>query len=392
MSNRTRSAPDALLPAIVIPAHARVASLTRLLDSLSRADLPFGVPLVISIDPQVGESAVDDGEEPVADVHHIADRFFWFRGEKRVIVHDQHLGLVGNITYCGGLSAEFGAIILLEDDLVVAPDFYDFAVQALRRYADDERIAGISLNRQWFNGFTHQPFMPLLDGFDVFFLQLSTPQGQVYTAGQWQDYAAWSAGAHERPLERIHDSFAAFPPSDWLASKADYLAESGRFYVYPRESLTTNFGERGTHIARSTAAFQVEMRLGPRELCLPALDEAAAVYDGFFELLPDRLNRLTDALAGWTYDVDLFASKSARHLRAPYVLTSRRGRHPLRTFGRDRLPLEANVIDDSPGGGLALYRREDVDLGRVAALAARHRNDLSFARGRRPPLLRRLLG
>lgn len=386
MTNRFPALEDRLLPAIVIPAYTRTHTLDRLLASLSRAAIPSGVTLVFSVDP-----TSQDSDDATA-VRHLVDNFLWLRGEKRVVTHDRHLGLVGNITYCGGLSAEYGAIILLEDDLVVAPEFYAFATTALRQYADDPRIAGISLNQQWFNGFTHQPFIPLPDAFDAYFLKLATPQGQVYTAAQWRRFADWSSETPVQALEGVHDSFARFPPSDWLAAKAGYLAETDRFYVYPRESLTTNFGDKGTHLRQQTAMFQVPLRLGHRDLCLGTLDNSVAVYDAFFELLPDRLNRLTDALCDYDYDVDLYACKSARHLRAPFVLTTRRGRRPLRTFGRAQLPLEANVIDGVPGTGLSLFRREDVDTSRLASLAARQNNDLAFARGRRPSVLRRLFG
>jgi hypothetical protein len=386
MTNLSPSLDDQPLPAIVIPTYARAHALERLLAGLSLAAIPPGVTLVFSVDP------LPEGSGNARAVRRLADDFVWPQGEKRVIVHDRHLGLVGNIAFCGELSTEFGAIVLLEEDLVVAPQFYAFAVAALRCYGDDPRIAGISLNQQWFNGFTLQPFIPLPDAFDAYFLQLATPQGQVYTAAQWQRFADWWAEMPPRALEAVHDSFSRFPPSDWLAANASYLAETDRYYVYPRESLTTNFGDKGTHLRQQTAMFQVPLRLGHRDLCLGTLDASVAVYDAFFELLPDRLNRLTGALRDFDYDVDLYACKSARHLRAPFVLTTRRGRRPLKTFGRAQLPLEANVIDGVPGTGLTLYRREDVDTGRMAALAARQHNDLAFARGRRPSLLRRLFG
>src|SRR5688572_10825284 len=97
-------------PAIVIPAYNRPASLQRLLDSLRKAEIPHEVKLVISID-QGGP----------AGVKQLAENFAWPFGEKKIILHENHLGLKDHILAAGNLSAEYGSIILLEDDLFVSP-------------------------------------------------------------------------------------------------------------------------------------------------------------------------------------------------------------------------------------------------------------------------------
>lgn len=319
----------------------------------------------------------------------LARDFDWPHGEKRLIAHDQPLGLPGNIAFCGEMTQEFGSIILLEDDLYVSPAFYGYAARALDFYEGDERVAGIALNQLWFNGFTHQPFLPLLDGFDVFFLQLATPQGQAYSASQWAAYARWTSENPQPSLDAVHDSFARFPASDWLHIAAAYLAETRRYYVYPRQSLTTNFGDRGTHMRDDTAIFQVPVLVRPWQPCLAPLDESHAVYDGFFEIRPDRLSRLTGDVLDQPYDVDLYAVKSARHLAAEFVLTSRSAKRPLRMYGRAMRPMETNVIAGIEGTEIALARRVDVDLSERARLAAQRHNDDYFNRNQHPSLRQR---
>ena len=368
-------------PAIAVPAFDRPASLARLLASLAAAEVTSGTPLLISVDCPADERHAAANAAVLAT----ARAFRWPHGPLEVVAQPAPLGLVGNVFYCGAAAETYGAVVLLEDDLLVSARVHAYARQALAAYAGDDRLAGLSLNTPWANGFTHQPFAPLLDDGDTYFLQLSTPQGQVYTAAQWQAFRAWTATAGpESGAAAVHDLLSALPADDWLGLKARYLAATGRFYVYPRESLTTNPGAPGTHFAQATAYFRVPLQEWRRDFRCQSFDEAAAVYDGFYELLPARLDRLTGRLRDYNYVVDLYATKPPPLLTADTVLTTRPCRRAEMTFGRDLWPLEANAIAGTPGRGINLARREDVLTDATATLAAQHANDAHFARYRRP--------
>lgn len=370
-----------MIPAIAVPAFNRPASLARLLAALAAADVAPGTPLLIAVD-----CPADERHAPAnAAVLETARAFRWPHGPLEIVVQPAPLGLVGNVFFCGAAAEVYGAVVLLEDDLLVSARCHAYARQALAAYAADDRLAGLSLNSPWANGFTHQPFVPLLDDSDVYFLQLSTPQGQVYTAAQWRAFREWAATAGPNEgAAAVHDLLFALPADDWLGLKARYLAATGRFYVYPRESLTTNPGAPGTHFAHATPYFRVPMQALRRDFRFQPFDAAAAVYDGFYELLPSRLDRLTDRLCGYDYIVDLYATKPPRLLTADYVLTTRPCRRAEMTFGRDLWPVEANVIAGTPGRGISLARREDVLTGNMATLAAQHANDAYFVRSRPP--------
>ncbi len=376
-------------PAIAVPAFNRPASLQRLLRALAAADVDAGTPLLLSID-----CPADDRHAAAnAAVAAVARAFRWPYGPLEIVAQPAPLGLVGNVFFCGAAAESYGAVVLLEDDLLVSARFHAYARQALAAYGDDPRLAGLSLNSPWFNGFTHQPFVPLPDDGDVTFLQLSTPHGQVYTAAQWAAFRAWLAAATPATgAAAVHDLLVALPEDDWLGTKARYLATTNRYYVYPRESLTTATGEPGTHFAEATSFFQVPLQERRRDFrCLP-FDAAVAVYDGFYELLPERLNRMTDRLHDCDYTIDLYATKPARRLTTDFVLTTRPCRVTAATFGRALWPLEANVIAGVPGRGINLARREDVMMSDDAALAAQHANDAYFARYRQPGRRRRWRG
>lgn len=371
-------------PAIVISAYNRPHALGRLLGALARAEYPRQVPLVISIDRGAGG--------PDAQVAELAEQFHWPFGPKRVICQPSHLGLVDHVFFCGALSQEYGAVVFLEDDLGVSPVFYRYAAQAIAFYGDDPRIAGLSLYGLWFNGYTREPFVPWADGSDVFFVQAPYTQGQAWTASQWRRFAEWrAAGARRLSLaDPVHDMFLHFDAADWFPLMTKYVVETGQFYVYPRVSLVNGAGDIGTHFSRPTAFLQVPLLQDKDSFTFRSLADSIPVYDSFFEILPDRLNRLTGSLRGLAYNVDLYATKRPRHLGAAYTLTSRRGRAPLASYAKRMWPQEANLVEPAPGTDILLCSTADLRWDRWAEVETKKINHDYFTRGQRLGLKTRL--
>lgn len=342
----------AVTPAVVVVAYDRPGPLARLLASLARARYPEGteVPLVISIDhggdPAVVETARD---------------FPWPHGKKEVLPRPERMGLREHVLACGDLAERFGAVVLLEDDLYAAPGFHAYAAAALAAYADDPRVAGVSLYTHHRNVHLQRPFEPLHDGSDVFFLQLASSWGQAWTADQWRAFRAWyGPGRRVGPDAPVPPYVRAWPESSWLSRFILYLVETGRWFVYPRVSLTTNFGDAGAHFDRARPDYQVPLLGGARDFAFAGLDASGAVYDPFFEVTPACLARLAPALAGRDFAVDLYGGKPPEFIDAPHVLTGRPCRDPLLTFGSDLRPPPLNVVEGLPGSGISLCRREDV--------------------------------
>ncbi len=344
-------------PTLILPAYNRPHSLQRLLNALAAADYPPDVRLIISIDA---------GGENGRLVQQIAHQFEWTHGKKEVIQQEQHRGLIEHIFYCGDLSQTVGDIILLEDDLFVSPMFYHFAAQALDYFAEDGRIAGIALNTLWFNGFTHTPFTPYLDDSDIFFMQIPWYQGQAYSVAQWRRFMEWRATADPQitPTDGLHEMFSQFSSNEWFPFKTKYLAQTNRFYAFPRQSLTTNFGDEGTHFQQRTLFFQVPLQTVRHHFRFCDLDTSTAVYDPFQEMLPTCLNRLTEQLRPYSYTVDLQGTKSLANIRTEYVLTSKKSHAPLFRYGLQMRPLLANVINSIPGQALTFSRTADLDMSR----------------------------
>jgi len=347
----------AIKPAIVVSAFNRPASLQRLLHSLQQAvySLP-AVPLVISID-QSASSAVEQ----------MATAFEWPHGEKKIITHQQHLGLKAHILACGDLSAHYDAIIVLEDDLVVSPWFYEYALQALDAYAQDEGIAGISLYNYEVAENGLRPFKAIDDGSDVYFMQVASSWGQVWTQRQWSDFRAWLA-THETldfnlPLPGYLRDWGEH---SWKKHFIHYLVHSNTYFVFPRLSLSTNFEEPGTNSDRN-GRYQSSLQLHQKSYQFKGLARSEAVYDAWFEITPQCLNKLNPALAGYSYTVDLYSTKNLWQITTEYLLSLReRTQNAALSFDARLTPPEANVVLNLSGKSIALHRIADVLINATA--------------------------
>ena len=140
--------------AIVVVTFNRPNSLERLLKSLYYSDYTgySDIILYISID-------FSDNSE----CQKIAESFDWIHGDKIIISHNSNLGLKKHILSCGDLVKKHDAIIVLEDDLLVSPQYFKFAVSAYDFYKNDSRIAGISLYNYNYNENAYCGFEPIYD-------------------------------------------------------------------------------------------------------------------------------------------------------------------------------------------------------------------------------------
>jgi hypothetical protein len=339
-------------PALIVIAYNRPHSLARILGSLDRASYPEGrsVPLIISIDK-------GDNQE----VLEVADRFIWAHGEKTIIHQPQNLGLKKHVLSCGDLSEKYGSVIVLEDDLFVSPHFYEFALQSLTYFHDMPGLAGISLYTHRANVHANNlPFLPLDDGQDVFFMQMPSSWGQIWTWAWWQPFRQWLS-EHEAlmPEERIPAFVRAWPASSWLKHKIRYLVAQDRFYVYPRYSLSTNFGDTGTNFTSNSTVYQVPLSFGARRWSLGPLDQSVAVYDAYFEWESDRPHRLMPDLEGQPVVMNCYGQKDLNQY-GPETLVLVNSDKLLdkakAAYGMEMRPFEMNLIEGIPGNQLQLIQ------------------------------------
>lgn len=344
-------------PAIVIIAYNRSRSLERLLKSVGKAQYPENqkIPLVISIDK--GDNS---------DVIRVAENFTWTHGEKRVVCRKENLGLKRHVLLCGDYVQEFGSVILLEDDLYVSGAFYGFAKEALSYTEEDDRISGVSLYNHLLNVHTREPFLALPDGYDNWYFQFASSWGQAFTKKQWMGFRRWMEENDGKSItgKAMPANVSGWSHKSWLKYFICYMIETDRYFLYPRQSLTTNFSEEGTHAKETVNDLQVPMTPVLRRECLfSSLEESGAVYDAFFEnkklagkVLSIAGIHTDDAGAEHETEIDLYGYKPETGKR--YLLTARALHYQvIASFARSLRPIDANVEQGLKGDAFFLYDR-----------------------------------
>ncbi len=336
--------------AIIAVGYNRPGSMRRLLDSLSEAQYDYDhIPLVISID----QSGTDD-------VARVADEFCWRHGPKRILCHSDRMGLRNHIISCGDLTEQYGAVMILEDDLYVSPDFYNYAMQALEKYGSHPRIAGIALNTRRELLESPYPFFPLHTGYDVFFQQFASSWGQIWNRRMWTDFRTWY-NAHQTlpdsvnvPLTVLH-----YPDTSWAKFYQTYVVEQDKYYVFSYDSLTTNFGDAGEHFSHSSAAFQSVLFYGKKEYRMPGFEEGAK-YDIYGE--PVGLGQYL-GVPDEELTCDFWGRKREESYKKYLLTCCRRPYGKIRQYSMCMKPLELNVIRQIPGNEMTLYDTDEREPG-----------------------------
>ena len=339
------------LPAIVVVGYNRPDSLQRLLDSLNLANYQFdNIDLVISLDFCSGSLG--------GLTQKVAESFNWQHGKKRVILQTKNIGLRNHVLACGDLTKSYGAIILLEDDLSVGPDFYDFAKTALDFSDRQQSIGGVSLYNHKTNFLNQFPFEPVYDGYDNYYLQIASSWGQAWTHPQWISFRTWYGEIEKSeqdnpasatvPDGTVPKAVMNWPPTSWLKYFIRYLVETDKFFLYPHHSHTTNHSDSGTHIDKPNNRWQVPLAVRNNSPRFSSPADSLAVYDSYFEILPKKLKQLAPILNEFDFDVDLFGVKDPASFRQPYVLTSKKPSTHQLQFELVRKPIPVNFLKATP--------------------------------------------
>jgi hypothetical protein len=335
-------------PAIVIPCYKRNFSLERLLDSLSKATFSVeNIPLIISID--------GPGNELVKGV---AEKFNWKFGPKEIHVQEKHLGLKQHMITCTNLVNKYENILLLEDDLLVSPHFYEYAIRALDFYKEEEKLAGISLYNYEVTESTGQSFRPLDDGSDVYFLQHPSSWGQVFTKKQWNGFMDWNK-AHEAYFNDAYlpSNVKGWGVHSWKKHFVHYMAENDLYFVYPRLSFTTNLEGIGTH-SNSIGTFQTTLQESGKSHVFNHFSQSKSIYDAWFEIKPLALNKWIPHYQNYDYEVDLFGTKDM--YKSEFILAKKRSTAPMHSYSAKMQPALQNVLGDIEGTGIEFTATKNI--------------------------------
>ena len=155
-----------------------------------------------------------------------------------------------------------------------------------------------------------------------------------------------------------------------------YCVEKKKYFVYPYESLTTNWTEIGTHNKYKTALYQVPLQTdSQKKYNFAIVEESQAVYDAFFEN-----ERIAQFLGGSSEKlcVDLYGSKP-KPVGKKYWLTLKKADYKvIKTFGLSLRPQELNIMFDLSGDEIKLYDMERPEQNTYKALSVYQYFDYYF--------------
>ncbi len=337
---------------IVVVAYCRNNTLKRILTSLSKAHYPGGVTLIISI----------DGGGP-GNVIQVAKEFVWEHGQKEIIQHNNNLGLRKHILSCGAISQKYDGIVLLEDDLYVSPWFYDYVLNVSEYYQASPEVSGIALYSPRYNETAFLPFYPLNDGYDVFFMQLACSWGQIWLREQWKDFEKWYEDNEKLANDQMLPlNVKIWPKTSWKKYFIKYMISKNKYFVYPRHSYTTNFGDKGQH-HEGVKKFQVPLIFGAVDTFkFVEFKDSNVKYDAFCEIDSDCLKKLSENLSAYDFVVDFYGTKERHHYDKSYVVTSKKCSEFFKSFDKSLIPIECNVIESIPGDKLFFAKVKDVNV------------------------------
>jgi hypothetical protein len=235
-----------------------------------------------------------------------------------LVERETNVGLAHSIAgETTNLCERYGRAIILEDDLIVSPNFINFMLNALDRYESDERVCQIA---GYLFPISYQPKQ------DAFFMPLTTSWGWATWQRAWQAFEWHPAGVAELlnddSLRAKFDLDNSFPYSKMLRARLKGENDSwailwwyivfkrGGLVLYPKRSLVWNAGVdgSGTHGEKKESLSEESLKkitaqtssplILPREVVvdLNALNKTKVVLRAQQKLRPALVRHLLNRL------------------------------------------------------------------------------------------------
>jgi hypothetical protein len=230
---------------VVVLAHNRPASLSRLLDSLSAAHYRSRPPTV--------EIMIDGAD---AAVHRVARKWRW--QSKEIVTRTVSAGL--REAWLGALSgkSKSGYWIIFEDDLTVSPKWHSWLSSAWAAYGGRADLAGISLQRQTLIPQNPSKHAEIVNAHMPYLYKLVGSIGFSPHPTRWQEFLAWVG---TKNLTTFDARVEGLVTSDWynkLNKKSmwtqlfiRFCEERGLYTLYvnlpDHKALAAHWRERGEH-------------------------------------------------------------------------------------------------------------------------------------------------
>ena len=332
--------------AIVAVGYNRPDSMSTLLNSVKLVEnIDNNVDLIISIDKGKRQSEIVE----------IAKAFDWKYGEKIIRVFSERQGLKKHIIQCGDLTEKYDLVIVLEDDLIVSPQFYSYAKQAVEFYKYEDAIAGISLYKHQFHPGVCRPFEAEHNGYDAYMMQFAQSWGQCWTKKMWSEFKSWYLKNEKKDLSEggiLPVYISNWNKHSWLKYYMRYIVETDKFFIYPMISLSSNKSEAGQHCRIPNNDYQVPLLQGHMDFRFPMIEDAIK-YDVFFERIGIS-DVIFPELDGCKI-LDLYGNRTS-YSGAKYIISTKElPFKKIKSISLSYRPIEQNCIFPTSGNGIYLY-------------------------------------
>ncbi|MBR9860849.1 glycosyltransferase family 2 protein [bacterium] len=336
---------------LVIPVFNRLSSLQRLIQSLENSHPTGKLNLLISQD--------GGGSE---EVKNYALNLNWEMGNYEFREQQENLGVDEHNIYCIGLAEEFGHVLVLEDDLTVAPYFTHY-LDALREIDPPQNIAGYALYRYpWVE--SHRFAFELIPNDEsVYYQQRPCSKGCFYTADMALEYSEF--------LAQFDFDFDAWhlPPNVkkwgdevWEKSYYCFLISENKHLAFPRFSLSTDWGDPGVHMNKEQERYVHQSALFQgKEFYPKPFVETVNRYDAFYELEPEAFKELVPSLSEYQFELDLRGTKDLEKVGADLLISRRTCNKLQKSWGRRLKPELLNIVNDLEGDFYSLGKTVDFD-------------------------------
>jgi hypothetical protein len=340
--------------AIVIVCFNRPECFNRLYESVIQSDFSdYEVDLIISID--ISNVRDIKNEEMIK----ITENIRWQFGKLYIDAKKVNLGLKNHILSCGNHVNAYDYIILLEDDLVVSPSFFQFSKEVTSYYKEEDNLAGYALYSPGYNENSNGPFIPIIES-DVYFMQLPCSWGQIWSKKQWSNFIDWYnsefiIGGFK--IDLLPQAMKYWSEKSWKKIFCYYLISTNKYIIYPVQSFSTNFGSKGVHLKSlsNDLKFQVPLVQYKTKFEFMGFADSMAVYDAYCENI--RICKMINEIQSANCIVDLFMTKDLKRINEDYILTTKKMQNTIvKSFGLDFKPIELNIINENPGDDIFLYK------------------------------------
>ena len=337
---------------IVVVGYNRLGGIKRLVKSLEMARYDSNADLIFDID--------NSGR---TEIEQFAKQYEWQYGNKIVRTYPERQGLRGHMMKIGELFADYDALIVLEDDLIVSSAFYLYAEQNIKKYYNESKVFGISL-RSRTSMWSNIQFLPVKNEFDNYFVQATETWGQVWLKRQWKEFEKWYS-KHSNHLicgSNIPKEIATFPETAYSRYLTTYLVETDKYFSVPYIGYSSCFADAGEHTCYSGFNEHTMIQVGGYlNTQLSDFNEKAIRYDVFNNLInaKDWVKLPPEEVTIHLSDYEIIQHN--RYLVTNQILDYK----IIKSYGYALRPVELNLLYDHEGDDIFVYDTSCVTRNQV---------------------------